>query len=111
MAKLDLEELTNDMVNAAKSVLHDKRWTDSLLEAETQFRELAKCIIRIEEKKLDGMISEDDSRDLIEMQKNAIKTVILQVEGTELVRCEMAINAALDVVRNTVNRTIGWPLL
>jgi hypothetical protein len=45
------------------------------------------------------------------MQKNAMRSVMLAVEGLGIIAVEAAINSALGVVRKTVNTALGWPLL
>lgn len=109
--KIDVDQLVEDMTDAAKKVLKYKKWSTELRAAKAKFRELGECIKMIERNKTDGLIQEEDARDLIAMQKNAIQSVLLQIKGMQTVMAEMALNAAIDVVRDTVNKAIGWELI
>lgn len=110
MPGLDFKELTDNMLEAAAASFK-KDWASISKDAEKEFQVLAKCILEIEKNKLAGKIIEDDARDLIDMQKNAMKTKLLKIEGLQILACENALNAALGVVRVTVNKAIGWDIL
>lgn len=110
MSKLDINELVNNMFEAAVNSFK-KDSINITKDAEIEFQALAKCILEIEKNKIAGKISEDNAKDLIDMQKEAIKTKLLKIEGLHLLACENAINAALGVVRRTVNVAIGWEIL
>jgi len=45
------------------------------------------------------------------MQKNAIQSVLLQIQGIGEVEAEQAVNAALSAISETVNGALGWVLL
>jgi hypothetical protein len=40
-----------------------------------------------------------------------MKMVLTALEGISLAIAEKAINAAIDIVRGTINKAIGWALL
>lgn len=107
---LDLNQMTNDMIGAARGVLQN-RWPDVRSYAESELKKLAHTIDDIGRMLLNREIDEDRARLLIQMQKNAARSVLLTVEGLGLLAAEAAINAALDVVRNAVNTAVGVALL
>ena len=107
---IDISKLAEDMLNAAKGPL-TKQWPDIKDYAETETKKIAESIAAIERMKLAGKITEEKARLQIDIQKNATRTVLLTVEGIGIVSAEQAINAALNVVRDTVNKAIGWTLL
>lgn len=111
MAKLDMDKLVEDMTDAAKKVFSDKEWASIDTEAKKAIADLGQCIIDIEHQKNQGLITEENAKLLIEMQKNAIQSVFLQIKGIQLIGCQKAVNAALGVVASAVNAAIGWPLL
>ncbi len=76
-----------------------------------EMKKIAESIAAIERMKLTGKITEEKAGLQIDIQKNATRTVLLAVEGVGIVSAEQAINAALNVVRDTVNKAIGWTLL
>ncbi len=107
---IDTSKLAEDMLNAAKGIL-TKQWPEITNYAETETKKIAESIAAIERMKLAGKITEEKARLQLDIQKNATRTVLLTVEGIGIVTAEQAINAALNVVRDTVNKAIGWTLL
>jgi hypothetical protein len=107
---IDVAQLVGQMINAAAGVL-GKKWPDVKEYAESEFKKLGECILTIESMKLQGKITEDQARLHIEIQKNAMRTVMLTVEGLGILAVEQAINAAFVIVRNTVNTALGWKIL
>jgi|SRR6185312_13090516 len=110
MPQLDINTMLDNMVSAAKSSLSDK-WLGIADAASTPMKNLAQNIADIEKMKINGTITEEKAQLLIDMQKNAIKTVLLTEEGLGLLAAQAAINAITDVLKGTVNKAIGWSLL
>ena len=52
-----------------------------------------------------------EARLLLEMQQNPAKAVLMTVEGLGLLAAEAAINAAINAVRTTVNKALGFALI
>ncbi|MBI2486321.1 MAG: hypothetical protein HYW01_05055 [Deltaproteobacteria bacterium] len=107
---IDVTKLAQDMLSAAKGVLTEK-WPEIEDYAETEFKSIAENIAMIERMKLMGKITEEKARLHLEIQKNSARTVLLTVEGLGILAVEQAINAALGVIRDTVNSALGWTLL
>lgn len=107
---LDIQNLLKEMLGAASQVF-SKKWPDVKDYAEEEFKKFSRNIVEIERMKFEGKITEEKAKLQMEIQKNSIKTVLLAVKGIGMVTTEQAINAAIDVVRNTVNTTIGWKIL
>ncbi|WP_206203761.1 hypothetical protein, partial [Thermococcus sp. M36] len=61
--------------------------------------------------KLDGTCTQEQAELLINMQKQAVQTVLLTEKGLALLAVQNAINAALGAIATTVNTAIGWALL
>ena len=110
MARIDVEDLVAQMVQAAVGVLKDG-WSKAKTYAEPQFKELARIAVDIEAKKLAGKITEDEARLLMKMQKNVFDTVVITLKDEGLLAAEKAINAALEVAAGIVNAAIGWHIL
>ncbi len=111
MSNLNIDELVNTMITSAKSVLNNPNLSGELNDAISKFKELGNCIAKIEKSKLECQITEQDAYDLIDMQKNAIKSELLEIQGIEAVTAEKAINAAINAVSGTINTALGWALL
>lgn len=110
MANINVEQLLTSMLGAAQGVFGDK-WPDVKDYAETEFEKLAKTLVMIETLKLKNQISEGEASVLLEMQKNTARAVMLTLQGMSLLLVEQAVNAALAVVKDTVNTTLGFTLL
>jgi hypothetical protein len=107
---LSFDSLLKNMVNAAKESLGE-HWLDIKDVAITSFKSLTLNLIEIEKMRNSGTITEEKAALLIGMQKDAVKIAIATEKGLSLLAAEAALNAALDVVRKTVNRAIGFAIL
>lgn len=107
---INVDELLGDMLGAAKDVLSEK-WPDIEDYAETELKGIAEGIALIEKLHISGSISDEQAKLLLDMKKNTAKIVLLSMEGLGLLAVEQAINAALDVVRETVNESLDFTLL
>lgn len=105
-----LHNLLPQMLEAAHGVLRDQ-WPEVQRYAESELRDIAEEIARIEGLLLRGDINEDQARILLNMKKNTTVTVLLSIEGLTLLAAEEAINAAMDVVKDTVNTALKFTLL
>lgn len=110
MADFDVETLLNHMLEAVKKSL-EKNWPQVRDLATSEFRKFAQNLEDIKSMKKKHSITKQQALLQLDIQKNSIKTVLLTEEGLGLIAVEAAINAALDAVRATVNKVIGWALL
>ena len=107
---LNFNSLVDNMVNEAKASLGE-HWQGIKDVAIISFKSLALHLTEIEKMKINGTISEEKASFLIGMQKDSIKIAIATEKGLTLIAAEAALNAAIDVIRGTVNRAIGFALL
>ncbi len=107
---LDVGELASGMIGAFKGELSDK-WPDVKEYAETEAKKLAENFAMIERMKLSGEINAEQARLHHDIQKNATRAVLLAVEGLGLIAVEQAINAAMNVLKDTVNGALDFALL
>lgn len=107
---LNLDQLLPQMLKAAEGVFAAK-WPDVRSYAEGEFRKIGLDILRIEQMKLSGKITPEQAGLLLDIQKNASRAVLLSLEGIGLIMAQNAINAALGVIRDTVNKALGFVLL
>ena len=110
MATINIEELLGNMINAASSELGAK-WPAAKDYAESEFKKIGESILFIEAQYVLGKISDIQARLHLELQKQASKTVLLAIEGLGILAVEAAINAALSVLKDTVNTSLGFVLL
>ena len=79
--------------------------------AETESKKLAHTLILIEELYLSKKIDQDEVRLHLDIQRNSTRIVFLAIEGLGILAVEQAINAALAVIKDSVNKAIGFALL
>ena len=107
---LDVGELASKMFEAFKGELSDN-WPDVKDYAEAESKKLAENFVMIEKLKLTGEITDEQAKLHHEIQRNASRSVLLTIEGLGLVAVEQAIDAAMDVLKETVNGALDFALL
>lgn len=110
MPDLNINQLVKDMLAAAATVLK-KKWGDAKPFAQLEFQKIAHTIVLIGEMRASGEINDKHALLLLDMQKNASRSVLLTIEGLGILAAEQAINAALAAVSKTVNTAVGFTLL
>ena len=110
MPHLNFNSLLNDMIKAAKGSLQNN-WPAISALATTSLRTIAHNFIDIEQMHVDGTITPEQANLLVDMQLNALRTVLLSEKGLGLLAAEAAINAVLDAVRTAVNAALGFVLI
>lgn len=107
---LNVSQLGKDILGAFKGALTEK-WPDIKDYAEAEAKKMAQTLVMIEALKLSGKINNEQANLHVEIQKNATRIVLLTLEGLGVLAVEAAINAALGVVKDTVNSALGFALL
>jgi hypothetical protein len=110
MPTLDVSTLLKDMLGAAKNSLGNK-WPKVKDLATNSFKKLSQVLVDIETMKLAGTISNEQASLMLDMEKNTFKIVMLSVEILGILAVEDALNAALKVVKQTVNTAVGFALV
>ena len=107
---INVDELATSMLAAAKAVF-DSDWPMVKEYAEVELRGIADGVVMIEKYRLEERISQKQAKTLIKMKKNTAQIVLLTIEGIGIIAVEKAINAALKVVKDTINTSIGFNLI
>jgi hypothetical protein len=107
---LNFDRLLNEMIDAAKQSL-GKHWEGIKDTAIISFKTLTLNLVEIEKMRVSKSITEEKARLLVGMQKDAVKIALATEKGLSLLAAEAALNAAIDVVRETVNKAIGFAIL
>jgi hypothetical protein len=110
MANLDIGELVQTMSGAALGVLRNE-WPSVKGYAETEFRKLGETVKLIADEAAEGRITAEEAALLFDMQRNAMRSVLLTVSGIGILTAEAAINAALEAARAPINAAVGWAIL
>lgn len=110
MSNIDIEEVAKQMIEATKGVFNEK-WPEVKKYAESESKKFAANMAEIALWRANNEITEDEAKSLIGLHKRSMKMVFTSLEGISLAMTEKAINAAIDVIRQTVNTAIGLTLL
>lgn len=110
MAKIDADKTAKKMIEAAHGVLAE-HWQDVEKFAESESRKFMQHMAEIALWKEAGEITKDQAQALCALHQRSMKMVYTSLEGISLALAEKAVNAAIDVIRKTVNAAVGWAVL
>ena len=110
MSELNSQALLEEMLGAARSVFKEQ-WPFIEDFARPEFEKLVATVIQIQILTQGEQIGEGEAAVFLEMQKTTARSVLMSREGTGMLKVEQAINASLGMVKNTVNTTLGFPLI
>jgi len=103
-------ELAERMIIAFKTSLADN-WPEVKDYAKAESKKMAESLVMIEKLFLTGQIDEEQAKLHFQIQQNATRVVLLTIEGLGIIAVEHAINAALGVLKDTVNTALDFTLL
>ena len=107
---LDINVLAKNILTAAKGVF-DEKWPEVQNYAESEAQMYAQRLASVAKMYADGIISKERAKKHLAMQKEAWETTLIAVGGLSQLMIEAALNAAINVIRGAVNKTIGFALL
>ena len=105
-----VSDILKAMLGAAKDEL-GQTWPEVQDFAKSEFKKLAQTLVDIGKLRAQGKITTKQAKILIRMQRRTTQTVLLTIEGLGILAVERAINAAIAVVRDTVNKAAGIVLI
>lgn len=107
---MDVGDLVKKMFEAFENSLADK-WPEVKDYAEAEAKKMAESLIMIEKLVLTEQINEDQAKLHFQIQQNATRMVLLTIEGLGIIAVEEAINAALAVLKDSVNSALKFKLI
>lgn len=110
MAAINIEDVADKMIGAAKNIFKDK-WPEVRNFAASETNKFAQSMAEIEAWKARGEITEEQAKALSRLHQRSMKMVYTSLEGISLAIAENAVNAALSAVRKTINTAIGWTVI
>jgi hypothetical protein len=110
VADLSVSDLVTDMLGAAKTSL-GKDFSKAKDFAKPEFQRLARSLVDIVKLVAEKKVNQQQAKSLLEIHRNTTKVVLLTIQGLGIIAVENAINAALDVVRTTVNKAAKFALI
>ena len=107
---INVDKLVKEMFEAFEESLADK-WPQVKDYAESEAKKIAESLVMIEKLLVTDQISKKQAKLHLQIQKNATRMVLLTIEGLGIVAVEQAINAALKVLKDTVNSALDFKLI
>jgi hypothetical protein len=105
MADINLKSVTKEMLSAIKDVAPD-HFKDVRELAEDELEDFAKRTAILTKKVAEGKISKKQAKAILRIRKNAVETVLLSIAGISLLAAQDSMNAAIRVLRKTVDSAI-----
>jgi hypothetical protein len=106
MAELDVEALVKQMGNAA--LPHLKGGAAKAKEfGKVEAEKIARTAQMLAQGVVAGRIDKDEAKLILDVQKNASRSVLLTIKGLGIVSVEKAVNASMDVLRQAVKKATG----
>jgi hypothetical protein len=78
--------------------------------AQMELQKIATTVVSIQAGVATETMTPAEAQVLLDMQKNATRTVLLASEGMSALAAEQAINAALDVAKMALNSALKVPI-
>jgi len=110
MAKLDKEQIYQEMMEAVKVILKD-HWQKAKPFAEKQIMLFTESLETIERLKDQEILTEEQAKLYIDIQRSSLRIALITVDGLQSLAVERAINTALNIVKKTINTAIGWKII
>lgn len=107
---IDVDVIAKDMITAAKGIV-DSNWPATREYFESESKMYAQRLASVAKMYANGIITEKRAKEHIALQNEAWETTLLAVNGLSQVLIEQALNAAIKVIRDAVNKAIGFALL
>jgi hypothetical protein len=107
---LNASDLAAQMLTAFRGSF-SKNWPEIKTYAQAESKKLAENFLMIEALVLSGEINATQAKLHHDIQRNATRSVLLAIEGLGLIAVEEAINAAMDVLKESINTALKFPLL
>ncbi len=107
---IDVADTAAKILEAFKGQL-TKKWPEVKDYARTEANNLAETLVNIEKQKSTGEMTDEQAKLELQIQKNACRTVFLAIKGLETIAVEQAINAALGILKESINTALKFPLI
>lgn len=106
MADIDFEALIKDMGNAALPHLKGGAVKAKQF-GRVEAMKIAQTAKMLAEGVVNGKIELDEAKLILEVQKNASRSILLTIKGLGIVSVENGVNAAMDVLRKGIKTATG----
>ncbi len=103
---MDWEKLAKDMIDAAAGDF-GKGWKTVRTYAEPELKKLALSVASIGDSVQSGKMDKDEAKLLLDMQKNASRSVLTATKVVSITTAEKALNDALAVLSGPLKKLLG----
>ncbi|HEY3489584.1 MAG TPA: hypothetical protein VGK27_05610 [Candidatus Deferrimicrobiaceae bacterium] len=107
---LNFDKIGKDMGAALLGSLKDKA-PDIETYAKSEGVKMAQCLATITSLFATGAITQEEASIQLDIQKQAVRSILLTIEGLGSLAVEAAITAALGVAKGAVNTALKFPLI
>ncbi len=109
MADLDLDALVEKMGKAA--LPHLKGGAAKAKEfGRAEADKMARTALMLAEGVAKGTIDKEEAQLILDVQRNASRSVLLTIKGLGIIAVENAVNAAMEVLLGAIKKTLGVAL-
>lgn len=110
MSNLDYNQILSDCMGVAKTEL-GKKWKSVKPYAEHEFKQFAENAEFLAKLKLANEISDEELKTRLHIQRIALNTVLIAIEGVSLVAAQNVINAVTGVVFSAITTSLNVALM
>ena len=107
---INIEQLVEDMVEAMHPII-EAHWDNAVPYVKAEAEKLATVAAQIEAGYAAGTMTKEEADILRDMQASAARAFLTSVETIGAITAQNAINAALNVMSEAVNKALGIALL
>ena len=114
MTGLNIGQLLNQMLQAFVQNFEsqgEKMLPELRNNAEIAFKGILLRTSKIAELVAEKKLSKEQAKLLLNMEKMNLEEQLLTSEGASKILLQNSINAAIDVVRDAINKLVGWSIL
>ncbi len=109
METIDFKQVVSDCIAAAKEEL-GKSWKRFKPYAEHEFRQFAENVEFLAQLKRKGTLEDEEFKARVDIQRLALKNVLLTIKGIGLLSAQNTVNAVLKVVAKSVGKMLAITL-
>ena len=106
METIDYKQVIAASLSAAKEEL-GKSWKAFKPYAEHEFRQFAENVEFLANLTANGQIGEGELKARLEIQRLALKNVLLTIKGIGLVTAQNTVNAVIKIVTTAISKTLN----
>lgn len=110
MGNLNIQQLLNDMLAAFKTTVAGD-WSSMHVAVQQELKTIAQSFVEIQKMQSAHQINQEQAKLMIAEEKDRTKAALLTLEGLSELTVQNGLNAALNAIKDTVNKAIGFTLL